>query len=320
MDPSVFRGLIWGACCSLVVACAPAPASQVAGEFGATPHSYAADSGAVPDAGRPPTTTLLPFTQLVLLGDSNAGAYKIAPQDGHSWLLRENDDGRFPEFAGRDLKTQYADIERIDLSEPGAASEETIKRLVLLGGNRTGRTLVILSWGIPEYIPHALALADQNVLALVMAQRNGNLARVAQFFADRKRYPYGAVIGHLSTIDPTDGLGSLPPNVAAVMGYACGVYAEFVRLGLLRVHNELNEAAARVAGMIGLDIHTLFLGHGQRYNEPSGPFYDVQDPALWMTDEDCVHPNELGHQQIRRLVWNKLVVPNCSAPSCLPVP
>jgi hypothetical protein len=50
-----------------------------------------------------------------------------------------------------------------------------------------------------------------------------------------------------------------------------------------------------------LDLRGHFLGHGF-YSEASGSAaYDADDPTQWF-DRDCIHPNDRGHHELRRLV------------------
>ena len=50
------------------------------------------------------------------------------------------------------------------------------------------------------------------------------------------------------------------------------------------------------------DLHDRFLGHGVNYNDPNSPYYDEADPTMWIQG-DCVHPNDRGDSEIRRLFW-----------------
>jgi hypothetical protein len=44
-----------------------------------------------------------------------------------------------------------------------------------------------------------------------------------------------------------------------------------------------------------------FHGHGNNHDDPENPYYDEEDPSGWF--DDCVHPNDRGHHEIRRLFF-----------------
>jgi hypothetical protein len=71
------------------------------------------------------------------------------------------------------------------------------------------------------------------------------------------------------------------------------------------VYNQALEAAYIKAGVYVVDLRQAFLGHGFNYKDPKNPFYDPNDPTLWL-QYDCIHPNVIGHEAIRRLVWQSL--------------
>ena len=317
----VLAGLL-GAACGAACGSAPHADPQSDASFG--PDASSADARA--DMTTPLSPAKLagerqvPFSELILLGDSNAGGFGTARGDRYVDLLVANDDVRYPAAAGRDLRTLDTKIQVFDLSVAGGTSAFALGQLARLRPNTTGRSAVIISIGGGEYLRQLDRIQTPAGLVEVVQERNDNLRRIGAFFADQQRYPHGVVLGHLLTIDPTDGVGALPEAFLLQTDGVCRFYSDFVKLGLLTPHNALNAAAATDTGMINLDLHALFLGHAYLHSDSTGPHYRANDPTQWMSDADCIHPNELGQLNVRRLIWNELIVPHCAAASCRALP
>ena len=64
-------------------------------------------------------------------------------------------------------------------------------------------------------------------------------------------------------------------------------------------------ALAVEAGFSVLDMRGAFLGHGFNYSDPTTPYYNEDDPSLWLAN-GCTHPNPRGHHEIRAMFWRAI--------------
>ncbi len=55
-------------------------------------------------------------------------------------------------------------------------------------------------------------------------------------------------------------------------------------------------------GVSIVDLRGHFLGHGHNHSDDSMGAYHSDDATLWF-DNDCIHPNDRGHHEIRRLFY-----------------
>lgn len=51
-----------------------------------------------------------------------------------------------------------------------------------------------------------------------------------------------------------------------------------------------------------VDLHRHFLGHGFHHLDAQNPNHVEDDPTRWFHN-DCIHPNDRGHHEIRRLFY-----------------
>jgi hypothetical protein len=100
----------------------------------------------------------------------------------------------------------------------------------------------------------------------------------------------------MDVYDPSDGTGhvdgcffnlTLPELVAA-----------------LDVWRDRYVELATEMGFAVVDGLGHFHGHGHSYADPENPWYDAEDPSGWF--DDCVHPNDRGHHEIRRLFFEAI--------------
>jgi lysophospholipase L1-like esterase len=98
----------------------------------------------------------------------------------------------------------------------------------------------------------------------------------------------------LNISDPTDGTGTIPPGgeyegICVALETYGGTLGPTAVSNLDRFNGRIASAAAS-EGVELLDVHGWFDGHG--LNSSDG----------WMSN-DCAHPTDLGHNEIRRLAW-----------------
>ncbi len=97
--------------------------------------------------------------------------------------------------------------------------------------------------------------------------------------------PRGGEVG-----DSGNSTGSEPSTESAGDTGSGGADTGDTAVANLRIFNEAIADAVDAEGALLLDDHGLFYGHG--LNSGDG----------WMSD-DCAHPTQEGHHQIRRLAW-----------------
>src|SRR5262249_38900038 len=131
----------------------------------------------------------------------------------------------------------------------------------------------------------------------VIADVTDNLAATYDFFQDASRFPDGVFIYLANVYEPSDGVGQ-----AAECFY--GLDLSQVLTSLDEV-NAATRAQAEERRTAWIDMHGHFLGHGFNGDDPANPYYQADDPSLWFYD-DCIHPNDRGHHEIRRLFWYAL--------------
>ncbi len=67
-----------------------------------------------------------------------------------------------------------------------------------------------------------------------------------------------------------------------------------------------NSAAPARVRAVAVPLRQLFLGHGFHYFEASATTYDPYDPTLWLSEQDCIHPNNRGHHELRRIFYQAI--------------
>lgn len=99
----------------------------------------------------------------------------------------------------------------------------------------------------------------------------------------------------LGTIyDPTDGSAMLFPDGEPLIQ----------ELKILAVVNRGIREMANDERVLIADLYAHFLGHGTQCKNPSNPYYDPDDPALWYVLN--IEPNSRGAHEARRVFWNTL--------------
>jgi lysophospholipase L1-like esterase len=261
-----------------------------------------------PDAGLPP---LLPqgVTLFINLGDSIAAGYYAS--SGHSYraLLVKNDDALYPAYAGKDLQSRFPGIKLSDLSKSGSTTSGLVQQAQNAPGNPSGNTLVVISSGGNDFNDDLLAMVDPVKSAAVAQTALANLGKVAARFANKTAYPGQVTVVMLNVHDPTDGTGNVP-LMAGLTGFCTTIQKIGLLVGPIAVANLVSfdqtlAGAAASPGWALVDNHQAFLGHGFHYNDPASPHYQAADPTLWF-HIDCVHGNDRGHHELRRLIWRRL--------------
>ena len=243
----------------------------------------------VPDDLRPSSAA-----RLVVLGDSiSAGGGATAPSRPYFTLLRQNHDGAWPEESGNDLVSRFGgSVPLINVAQGGATTADLAGQLEGLEDRvdtpASGHTIVVLTIGgndLQDAIVRAQA-PDGPVLDRAVER----LAELSDWF-DETRFPDGVSIYVAAVYDPSDGVAQIP---GCFFGVSLPGFVE-----ALDVWRERYIALGRERGFAVVDALGHFQGHGHHHDDPENPYHDAEDPTGWF--DDCIHPNDRGHSEIRRL-------------------
>lgn len=246
--------------------------------------------GTIPDTWPPAG-----IERVVFFGDSitaGAGASKRSLE--YPSLMRANDREAWPDWSGGALATRFPDLdgEVLDVSRGGAVTGDLLGQLDRLEGlldstPAEGGTLVIVTIGGNDAQQALFPGADaEGILSATLT----NIQDWVDALQD------GTVLGGpveilLTNIyEPSDGVGQTE---------ACFFGIDYAGLlPLLDGYNEDLGAWAQTVDVGIADLRGHFLGHG---------FVDGAGRDLWLAS-DCIHPNDRGHHEIRRLLFGALDV------------
>jgi len=275
---------------------------------GDLPRGKLALPGPPPDG--PPAAGLKNITLYVNLGDSLAAGYYASSGRSYRALLTKNNDLLYPAYKGKDLASRFPGLKVIDRSKSGAVAKEILAQGKTVKGNPAGNTLVVISAGGNDFNDKiaTMTLAPQAIAKANAAA--GYLKQLYQHFGDKSRFPGKVTIAQLTIYDSTDGKGSIP-KISGLSGFcktiqgALGLLLGPVAIANLGSFNKILRTAASGAGVVVVDSHAAFLGHGFNYQDKTWKHYKPNDPTLWF-HTDCAHGNNRGHHELRRLIWKAL--------------
>ena len=217
--------------------------------------------------------------RLIVLGDSiSVGGGASERSLAYASLLQNNDDTAWPGERGTSLTAKYG--HPVDLILPAPVMGHSIVAITIGGNDFYGR---ILSLGDPTP-----ALLDTGVK---------NLRDLVGFLQDRAHFPDGTSIYLMTVFDPSDGVGQ---TQQCFFGLDLANFIPALdtwRDGYIRLGTEMHFAV--------IDALGAFHGHGFRHGDMSSRYYYAPDPSLWFSP-DCHHPNDRGHNEIRRLFFEAI--------------
>ena len=243
------------------------------------------------------------------VGDSLAAGYDATGNNGvggrgYARLLVGNH-SEYPAYAAAHLTAVAGGVDFYDVSESGAQSGEILDNLdAALGeslpASTSGDVLLTISAGGNDFNDSVWTMVTPALTAAAASTLQQNLG---EMIADvRGRYEVGGKQVHvvlLNIQDPTGGTCSIPDQYdegfceTLQNGYFQA--AGFLVLGNLDTMNQaIADAAASGNGSVA-DLHQVFFDHGM--NETGSD--------LWLSD-DCAHPNNTGHHEVRREIWGVL--------------
>jgi lysophospholipase L1-like esterase len=199
---------------------------------------------------------------------------------GAASLLFHNDNARWPDFEGRDLRSQWPGVEFRQLAEDGAMIDDVAsEELARLGRDSQDPGILI-----------TLTAGGNDLLDALLARRplESAVSRIGWRYAElvasiRDELPLATLV--LTTVyDPTDGTGRLP----GLEGYGT------LPLQYLdRFNQQVRETAGTTPGALLAEVQRDFLGHG----------VSAPEQERWYWHRNLIEPNARGASEIRRAWW-----------------
>ncbi len=231
--------------------------------------------------------------RIVFLGDSiTAGVGASRGSLAYDELLVEDTSNKWSDYADLDLESLYGELEVIDVSQGGATTNSLLAQQLPalaaeVGDSSPGETLVVMTIGGNDAQNALNPLVDPEAIIAAMVDNIETAILDIQ-----GRFPDGAYIYFTNVYEPTDGVGSWG---------GCFLGLDFSdRLPALYDGEADLYALGERHGAAVIDLRGHFLGHGFHHRDDSLDVHHPDDPSLWFED-DCIHPNNRGHHEIRRL-------------------
>ena len=273
------------------------------GGGGSGGSSGAGDDSGTPDEGGSttppanPVATNASFGTYIVLGDS------ISDRGGQSPffydLLHQNDDTTYPTWKGHDLATKFPGIQYVHAavagSITGSYNDALTKgaplmsdQIAKLGNSYPGDILVTITIGGNDSNDHA----GDAVLGLDTPQKQqltANLKADLDALTAPGRLGSGKLyILEANIYDASDGQGDWKNGGGSCPGYQVSSSQDTT---VFSAWNQIiTDAITAHPGDYAFDIHNLFSGHG--FNSKDNWYFT-----------DCIHPNQKGHQQLRKEAW-----------------
>ena len=251
----------------------------------------ATDSGGTTEDSTPSGTTA--FKTHVILGDSISDKGGAGPFFYD--LLDQNDDAKYPDWAGKDFKTIYGAGFAVEKTSKGGATSANLGgQIAALPKTLTGPVLVTITIGgndVQAALGTIITGGDDT------PKRNDFAANLDEAFttltaADHFGAGVQVKILIANVYDPSDGTG----NFKFASGSKCPGALAYWPAGketatlLDKWEKVMSDTAAKYPAVKVLDLHAKFSMHG------------VPAAETWFYN-DCIHPNAIGHNQIRDLFF-----------------
>jgi lysophospholipase L1-like esterase len=237
--------------------------------------------------------------RVVFLGDSiTAGAGATSNGLDYPSLLMENDD-EWPRHDDVDIESSYGDVELIDVSVGGATTSTLVSTQLdalgaAVGDVASGESIFVVTIGgndMQQAIPQALFQGDAAAEQAIQLASD-NIDTMIEYLTDSTRFPDGSFVYFANVYEPTDNIAQADEcfgglNLASIFHHFDNANAEFREL-------------AEDRGVAMIDMRGHFTGHGFHSSDTSIEGHHAEDPTVWFAS-DCIHPNDRGHHEIRRL-------------------
>jgi lysophospholipase L1-like esterase len=265
------------------------------------------DAVDLPGEEVPPFFPIAGIDDLVLyvnIGDSLAAGYNATGRNGsggkgYARLMLDNHPD-YPAYIGHFLRALWPDVQFKDVSESGAQSGDAWSNVQGADWpDLSGDVLVSLTCGGNDFNDEIATMISSTATEAAAAGLQANYREIVGFL--RSRYEdtaAGNVVVFLVTnvVDPTAGTGAIPAGFTD--GFCSMIQIPYLipfRAAAISNLNLFNTRIAEVTAELGgylVDNHGVFFDHGM--NAPGAD--------RWLSD-DCVHPTNEGHHQLRREEW-----------------
>ncbi len=259
----------------------------------------------------PPPHALSEVVLHINLGDSLAAGYNASGNNstggrGYGRLIQSNH-GEYPAYAADHLEAVAGSVSFHDLGDSGATSDEILDNLEsaldgALPASVSGDVLLTISAGGNDFNDSVWTMVTPVLTEAAAAAVRANIGQMITAVRDRYEEP---ALGHdvfvvvLNIQDPTDGTLSIPDEFddgfCELLQHPALVAVGGLVLDNLGIMNDAIAAEAAAQGALLGDYHAAFTGHGM----------NATGADRWMSD-DCAHPNDEGHHQLRREIWGQL--------------
>lgn len=229
-------------------------------------------------------------TEVAVNLEFSADAGEVAPL-GAASLLHRNDDERFPEFAGDDLASRWAEVAHVNLAEDGATITDVFALQLdgleaAVGDARGAHVLVTLTVGANDLLHAAMSRPSASLMKAKVRDITDAYAALVRRIGE---VVPGARLLLTTVCDPSDGTGQVPGVLDDDEAFPLEHVAAF------------NAAVRRVAATLPnasvADAHAAFVGHGVTAET---------DEERWFWRRAMMEPSLAGASELRR-VWLSLL-------------
>jgi lysophospholipase L1-like esterase len=281
-----------------------------------------------------PTPAPVPVRQaarMVVLGDSiSAGWGASDPTLSYANLLHRNANAVYPTDAQADLQHQFgAGLPIHHFAVHGETTTGVVQhqlpllRTALFGSSTEaagpvyGHTLVVLTAG-GNNLRGELGPGGSPGRSPALAGALADLTTIFSFFDDPQRFPDGVSLYFATVYDMTDGADSANMCIRGLRFSGLSDALRKWRRGYMALAESYNEPPhpahlsdrsfrhAPTLRVVPVDVHHSFLGHGFHYANESNHHFNPYDPTLWLNEQDCIHPNNRGHHELRRAFYQAI--------------
>ena len=253
-----------------------------------TGTSSSATTGSSGTGGAPPVSP--EYKSYVILGDSISDKGGQGPFFYN--ILAANDNTAYPEWQGKDLKTRYGqDLMVVSTSKSGAVSKDVLGQVQKLPATLPGPVAVTITIGGNDMQTNIISILN----GMDQTARDGFRKNIKDALSElTKPGRFGAGVDvhvfQANIYDPTSDTGNF---------MSCPSPLSFIPTqpsdGYFKNWNAVvaDEVPKHGVSLVS-PLHETFLGHG------------VTTPATNWFYTDCIHPNKMGHNQIRAMFWTAI--------------
>jgi lysophospholipase L1-like esterase len=249
--------------------------------------------------------------QVIAFGDSVSTSYCASAKHGYVDMIVNNDDTKYPDYAGKDLAHHFIGVATKNIALAGTTSCDFATSDIhtdLAGLPDVNQTIIVITLGGNDLIhPYTCGTPhDCQEYCSTLAQATPFSAnyktRMVALINELKSDAKGNVSVFLANIyDPTDLVGDI--QNANVSGNHLPAWPG--GLDVLALYNSTIADIATTTGATVVDMHAAMLGHGIHYNDTSNMYYDAADPTYWYC-ANLEDPNDRGYNAIRGVFWNAI--------------